>query len=57
MKGHHMDRLKEGSTWAGVAGILAALAGAFPAWSTHLAGLATIAGAVAGMIPDKGVAK
>lgn len=54
MKGQHMDRLKEGSTWAGVAGILAALAGAFPAWSAHLAGLATIAGAVAGMIPDKG---
>jgi hypothetical protein len=57
MKGHHMDRLKEGSTWAGLAGFLGAMASVFPAWAPHLAGLATIAGAVAGMIPDKGAAK
>lgn len=56
-KGQHMDRLKEGSTWAGLAGILAALAGVFPGYAPHLAGVATIAGAIAGMIPDKGASK
>ena len=52
-----MQRLKEGSTWAGIAGFLAAMASMAPGYAPHLAGLATMAGAIAGMIPDKGAPK
>ena len=49
-----MDRLKEGSTWAGLAGFIAALGAMFPHYAGQLTGIAGVAAAVAAAIPDKG---
>lgn len=50
-----MSRLKEGSTWAGIAAFLAAMASAFP--HPYVIAASGVAGVVAGLIPDKGAAK
>ncbi len=47
-------RIKEPSTWAGLAGIFQALAFAFPAHAAVLNGLTAVAGAVAAKLPEGG---
>jgi len=49
-----MKRLKEASTWAGVAGILQALKAFLPQHAAGLDGLTMVAGTVAAVVPDKG---
>jgi hypothetical protein len=48
-----MNRLKEASTWAGLAAILQALKVIMPAHGLVLDGLTAVAGTVAAMVPDK----
>lgn len=45
-------RLKEPSTWAGVAGLLQAAAYFFPAHAAALHGLTAVAGCVAAQLPE-----
>ncbi|WP_170304177.1 hypothetical protein [Duganella radicis] len=49
-----MKRLKEASTWAGVAGILQALKAFLPQHAAVIDGLTVVAGAVAAVVPEKG---
>ncbi|MYM67286.1 hypothetical protein GTP45_10635 [Pseudoduganella sp. FT55W] len=49
-----MKRLKEASTWAGLAAILQALKTVVPQHAVVLDGLTAIAGTVAAVVPDKG---
>lgn len=49
-----MKRLKEASTWAGLAAILQALKTVLPQHSLILDGLTAVAGTVAAVVPDKG---
>jgi hypothetical protein len=51
-----MKRLKEASTWAGIAGILQALKAFVPQHSAVIDGLTVLAGTVAAIVPDKGAA-
>lgn len=48
------NRLKEASTWAGVAGILQALKAFAPQHAAVIDGLTVLAGTVAALVPDKG---
>jgi hypothetical protein len=52
-----IERIKEGSTWAGFAAVLQGLKLVFPAHSAILDGLTMISGSVAAIIPDKGATK
>lgn len=52
-----MNRLKEGSTWAGFAAVLAALASSLPAYADLFTALAGVAAAIAARIPDAGAPK
>lgn len=52
--GATMNRIIEGSTWAGFAAIFQALAFVFPAHSLALNAATAAAGAVAVMLKDKG---
>ena len=47
-------RLKEPSTWAGIAGILQAASFFFPAHAVALNGLTVVAGCVAAQLPEQG---
>jgi hypothetical protein len=47
-------RLKEPSTWAGVAGVLQALAYFVPQHAMVLNGLTAVAGCVAAKLPEQG---
>lgn len=47
-------RMKEPSTWAGLAGIFQALAFVFPAQAALLNGLTAVAGCVAAKLPEGG---
>lgn len=51
-----MKRLKEASTWAGLAAILQALKVILPQHSLVLDGLTAVAGTVAAVVPEKGAA-
>jgi hypothetical protein len=52
-----MQRLKEGSTWAGLAALFATLAQVAPHYAAVFQGLTAVSGVVAGMIPDTGAPK
>ena len=47
-------RLREPSTWAGIAGILQAASFFFPAHALALNGLTAVAGCVAAQLPEQG---
>lgn len=49
-----MKRLKEPSTWAGIAGIFQALKGMLPQHAEVLDGLTVAAGVLAGLVAEKG---
>ncbi|WP_373986997.1 hypothetical protein [Duganella sp. BuS-21] len=49
-----MKRLKEASTWAGLAAILQGLKAVLPQHAVVLDGLTVVAGLVAGVVPEKG---
>lgn len=48
-----MNRIKEPSTWAGIGGVLAMLAGFFPAWSGVITAAAGVASAAAVALKEK----
>lgn len=48
------QRIKEPSTWAGLAGIFQALAFVFPAHAGALHGLTAVAGCIAAQMPEGG---
>jgi len=52
-----MQRLKEASSWASLAGVLAALASVLPQFAPHLVAAATIAGAIGTIVPEQGAPK
>lgn len=50
-----MKRLKEASTWAGVAAILQALKALLPQHALVLDGLTAVAGTVAAVVPEQNI--
>lgn len=49
-----VNRIKEASTWAGLAGIAQGLAAVLPAHAAVLHGLTVVAGGIAVMVKDSG---
>jgi hypothetical protein len=53
-----MNRFKEPSTWAGIAGVFQALKAALPPqWAIYLDGATLVAGSIAAAKADPGAAK
>jgi hypothetical protein len=51
-----MDRLKQPSTWAGIAALAQVLKAFFPTWTPIIDGVTTLAGGAAVMLNEKGPA-
>jgi Asp/Glu/hydantoin racemase len=52
-----MDRLKQPSTWAGIAALAQVLKAFFPTWTPVIDGVTTLAGGAAVMLNEKGQAQ
>lgn len=52
-----MNRITEASTWAGLAAILQGIKAVLPQHAAILDGLTVVAGAIAGVVPEKAAAK